>query len=249
VDHVLHDLQPVGALHQRGKLGADFALTRCGHFMVVHFDRNAHLLEQQAHLGTHVLEGVDRGHGEVAALHARPMAQVAAFEFLAGAPGRFFGVDLDRAARHVDVPGDRVENEELGLGTEETGVAHAAGLQIGLGALGERTRIARITLAVGRLDDVAAQQQGGLFAERIHVGRGRVRHQQHVGGFDAFPAGDRRTVERVTADELVLVKVADGHRHVLLFATRIGETEVDKLDLVVRHHFHDVFGARHSELS
>jgi hypothetical protein len=125
VDHVLLQLQPVGALHQRAELGADLVLAGVGHFVVVHLDRDAQRLEDQAHLGAHVLEAVDRRHREVAALDARAVAHVAAFEVLAGVPGRLFGVDLDEAARHVDVPAHAVEDEELGLGAEVGGVADA----------------------------------------------------------------------------------------------------------------------------
>ena len=56
VDHVLHALNPVGALHQRRKLGADFALSRCGDFVVMYFHFDADFFECQTHRRTHVLE-------------------------------------------------------------------------------------------------------------------------------------------------------------------------------------------------
>ncbi len=159
---------------------------------------------------------------------------------LARVPGSFLGVDLDERALHAHVPANRVEDEEFGFRTEVGGVAHASGLHVGLGALGQRTRIALVGLAIARLDDVAGQDQRRLFEERVDVGRVRVRHQLHVRRFDALPAGDRRTVERMAGDELVFVEVRDRHGNVLFLATGIGETEVNELDFVFLHQLHHV---------
>jgi hypothetical protein len=133
-----------------------------------------------------------------------------------------------------------VEDEELGLGAEVGGVAQAGRLHVGLGALGQRARVALVGLAVARLDDVAAQEQRRLLVERVDVGRVGVGHQQHVRGLDALPAGDRRAVEGVAGTELVLVEVRHRHRHVLFLAAGVGEAEVDELDFVVLHHLHHV---------
>jgi hypothetical protein len=208
--------------------------------MVVNFDRDAHLLEDQRHFRAHVLALVDRGHGEVAALDGRTVALVAVLVVLARVPGGFLGVDLDRAALHAHVPLDGVEDEEFGFRAEVGGVAHAGGLHVGLGALGQRTRVALVGLAIAGLDDVAGQDQRGFFEERVDVGRVRVRHQLHVRRFDALPAGDRRAVERVAGDELVFVEVRDRHGNVLFLATGIGETEVNELDFVFLHQLHHV---------
>jgi hypothetical protein len=91
VDHVLLQLQPVGALDQRAELGADFHLAGVGHLVVVHLDRDAQRFEDQAHLGAQVLAAVHRGHREVATLDGRAEAAVAVFVFLARVPGGFFG--------------------------------------------------------------------------------------------------------------------------------------------------------------
>ena len=244
VDDVLQDLQPVAALDQRREAGADLALPGGGDLVVVHLDLDAHLLEREAHRGADVLQRVDRGHREVAALHRRPVAQVAALELVGRGPGRFLGEDLAVAARHVDVPLDGVEDEELGLGTEVGDVAEAGGLEVGLGALGERARVALVALAVGRLHDVAGDVDGRLVHEGIDDGRVRIRHQQHVGGLDALPSGDRRAVERVARLELVDAEVLRRHRDVLLLAARVGETEIDELDVLLLEHLEDVGAGR-----
>jgi hypothetical protein len=111
-------------------------------------------------------------------------------------------------AGHVGVPGDGVEDEEFGFRAEVGGVAQAGGLQVGLGALGDGTRAAVVALAGVGLDDVAGQDEGGLIHEGVDVGGVRVRHQQHVGGLDALPAGDGGAVEGMAVLELVIVEVA-----------------------------------------
>ena len=84
MDHVFKNLQPVGALHERAELRADFVLTSACHFVMVHFDRHTHLLKDQAHFAAHILEAIDRGHGKIAALDGGPMGEVAAFKFASG---------------------------------------------------------------------------------------------------------------------------------------------------------------------
>ena len=210
------------------------------HFVVEHFDRDAQRLQDQRDLGAQVLRAVDRGHGEIAALDGGAVAFVAPFDLLAGVPRRFVFVDLDEGPRGVGAPAHVVENEELGLRPEEGGIAQARCLQVGLGALGDRARIAVISLAVPRLQHVAGQEDGGLFEERVDVGRVRIGHQQHVGSFDALPAGDGRTVEGMAGDEFVFVEVRNGDGDVLFFSAGVGEAEVDKLDFVLLHHLHHV---------
>ena len=196
--------------------------------------------EDQAHLRAHVLERIDRRRREVAALDGGPIAGVAVLVFLAGVPGGLFGFDLREAARHVVAPAHAVEDEELGFRAEVGGVAQAGGLHVGLGALGQRARVALVGLAVAGLDHVAGQEQRRLFEEGVDVGGVRVGHELHVRGFDALPAGDRRAVEGVAMGELVFVEVRDRHRDVLLLAAGVGKTEVNELDLVVLHHLHHV---------
>jgi hypothetical protein len=217
--------------------------------MVMHFHRHTHLLENQAHLGAHVLQRIHRRNREVAAFDGRPVPAVAAFEPLVGGPGGFLGIDLNGASRHVHMPGDRVEDEEFRFGAEVSDIADAAGLQVGFGPLGQGPRVALIAFPVAWLDYIATHDERGLFAERIHHRGARIRHQLHVGGLDPLPAGDRRAVERMTVAELVFIEVRCRHRDVLLLALGIGEAEIDELDLVVGDLLHDVFGSCHSLLS
>ncbi|MNN33476.1 hypothetical protein D3C81_1472380 [compost metagenome] len=83
-----------------------------------------------------------------------------------------------------------------------------------------------------RLDDVADQDQGRLFGERVEHGGAVVRQQDHVGGFDALPAVEGGTVEHLAHIEEVFVGIACRHGDVVLTALDIGEAEVDPLRVV-----------------
>ena len=189
--HVLQDLGPVSALNECAETGADFVLACASDFVVEHFNRNAKAFQNQRHFGAHVLRAVHRRHGEVAAFDGRTVAAVAAFELGARIPGGFVFFNLEEGARHVGVPAHVVEDEELWLGAEVSGVAQAGGLEVSLGALRDGARVAVVGLAVAGLNDVAAHEERGFFKERVDVGRVGVRHQLHVGGFNAFPACNR----------------------------------------------------------
>jgi len=245
VHHVLQGLRPVGATHQRAELGADFALAGGGDFVVMHFDRHADGLQRQHHGGADVVEAIDRGNREVAALDARTVADVAAFELLARSPRRFFRGHLDVGAGHVDGPFDGVENEEFRFRPEVGGVADAGALEISLGALGDGARVAVVALAVGRFDDVAGQHQRGFVVERVDEGGFRVGEQNHVGGLNAFPARDRRAVEHVAVLENFFLEGDDGHADVLFLATGVGETVVDEANLVFLDQLRDVLRGSH----
>ena len=136
-DRVLEDLIPVGALDQGVELGADLVLPRGRHFVVEHLHFDALFFQRQRYRVTNVLQLVDGRHGKVAALDARTVAHVAAFVFLARGPRGFFGFDFDAAAGHVRVPGDGIENEKFGFGSEVSGVPEAGRLEVGLGPLRE----------------------------------------------------------------------------------------------------------------
>ena len=142
---------------------------------------------------------------------------------MAGRPGSFFRIDLDGAAGHVDLPLHGVKNEEFGFRTEVGGVADAGGLQISLGALGDGARVAVIAFAVGWLDHVAGHHDGGFVEERVDVDGIGIRHQQHVGSLNAFPAGDGGTVESMAFFKLVGIEVGNRHAHVLFLTTGVGE--------------------------
>src|SRR5690606_29210777 len=109
------------------ELGADFQLALACNLVVMHFNGNALLLEQQAHFGAHILETIYRGYRHISAFQARPMSLVAAIHVDGAGPRGFVGLDLDETTRHVVIPGNSVKDKEFRLGTEVSGIAQAAG--------------------------------------------------------------------------------------------------------------------------
>jgi hypothetical protein len=101
---------------------------------------------------------IDRRDGEVAALGARAVAQVAAFIFLAGVGRQLDIVDREARAGIAVLEAHVVEHEELGFGPTIDGVADAGGLEVGFGALGGGARVAAVEFAGRRLDDVAVDR-------------------------------------------------------------------------------------------
>jgi len=241
LDDVLHAQQFVGLLHQGAELGADLALAGSGHFVVLHFHFDADLFQGLAHFRAQVVQRVGRRHGEIPALHRRTVAAVGAVVLVTGAPRGFFGIDLEEGVAHVVGEADRVEDEELRLRAEEGLLGDAGGLQVGLGALGDAARAAAIRLHGGRVEDVAADDQGRVGVERIDVGAGRVREQDHVRFVDAFPAGDRAAIEHLAFFKQR--RLHDAHREgdVLFDTAHVDETQVDELDLVVLDQLLNVF--------
>mgnify|MGYP003694732543 CR=1 FL=1 len=119
------DLHPVGARDQRRVLGPDLVLAGRSDFVVdaLPLPRPAPPSARQI-AGADVLQRVDRRHREVAALDRRTMALVAAFQIVRSSDhGASSETIRTERPGHVDVPRHRVEDEELGLGTEVRGVA------------------------------------------------------------------------------------------------------------------------------
>ena len=237
---ILEDLQGIGAFGQGVELGADFALARGGHLVMVHFDFHAHPFHGHAHGGTEILQRVHRRHGEIAALDTRTVADVAFLVGLAGIPVAFGGVDLVGRAAHADTPAHVVEDEKFRFRAEIGGITDAGGGEISLGAFGKRAGIALIALAGGRFDNIAAEDHGGLFEKRVHDrGRG-IGHEDHVGFVDTFPARDRRPIKHLTDLKNLGVYRTDRVGDMLFLTARIGKPQVNELDLLVFYHFHDV---------
>ena len=232
VDHVLEFLNLIGLLDQGVELDADLVLAGVRHFVVVNFDFLTDGFQGVAHGSTDIVEAVDRRDREVAALQTRTVTQVAAFRRGIGRPGTFFGRDLEHGTVHLVLPVHFVEDEEFRLRTEEGGVAQTGGLQEFLGTLGDGTRVALIALHGGRLDDVTAQHQGGVFGERVEEGSAVVRHQDHVGFVDALPTFDGGTIEHLAVLEEFLIHCTRRDGDVLLLALGVGEAQINPLDFV-----------------
>ena len=92
--------------------------------MVMNLHRNAHLLENQAHLRANILERVHWWHWKIAPLHRRPMSEITTLVFDSSRPAGFLGFDFHTAARHIDRPGDPIKNKEFGLWPKVRCITH-----------------------------------------------------------------------------------------------------------------------------
>ena len=233
VHAVLEDLHFVSLAHQGVEGNTDFALTGGCHFVVMDFDLEAHFFHRQAHRRANVVQRIDRRHREVTALDAGTVTDVAIFIYLDRAPRGFLGIDLVRAMTHFSRPLDVVEDEKFVLGAEVGGVGDAGGLQVSLGAQRDRARVAFVTFAGGRLDDVTGDVDRGLVGKRIERRGFRVGHQDHVGFVDPFPAGDRGAVEHLALGKGFLFELAGRDRDVLLLSLGIGKAKIDEFNAVL----------------
>ncbi len=130
MDHVLVDLHLVGAGDQRVELDAEFVL-RCRHFVMVLFDNHAHFAEDRQHLGAHVLEAVDRRHGEIAALDARTVTEVSGFVIGIVVGWQLGGVEFEAGVIRIRLVLHVVEDEEFRLRANKDRVADTRCLKIG----------------------------------------------------------------------------------------------------------------------
>ncbi len=187
---VLENLYFVSLAGQGVGANADFTLAGSTDFGVVYFNFQAHGFHGGTHGATQVVQAVHRRNREVAAFNARAVTDVVAVEIFAGYPGGFLRVDMVRSALHVYIPLHGIKHEELRLRAEQRAIGDAGGLQVFLGTASNGTRVTLITLHGRRLYDVAGDVDSGFFGEGIKNGGFVVRHQDHVGFVDAFPARD-----------------------------------------------------------
>jgi len=200
---------------------------------VVNFDFETHLGHRSTHRGTDIVQGVHGRNGEVPAFDAGAVTDVATVKAVVGCPGSLFGVDGVAGAGDVSVPLHVVKHEEFGFGAEEGRVPDARGREVFLGALGDGAGIALVALHGGGLHDVAAHDNRGVIGEGVDDRRAVIRHEDHVGLVDAFPASDGRAIEHFAILEEIFVDFAHGEGYVLLLTTAIGEAQV--------HPFHIIF--------
>ena len=244
LNHIFHVLGLVGAFDQSGKARADFHLAAGTDFAVVDFDFDAEFFQNVYHRGAQVLSRVNWGDGSVTAFDGRAVAGVLTVHMQAACPCAAFGRDFVTGFVHIGFKFYAVEDEEFGFGAEIGGVADAGRFQIGFGSACDRARVAVVTLTVGRVDDVAGNDNGNIIIKRIDEGCRRIRAQLHIGSLNAFPAADGRTVKRLTVFKpLFGVFQHDARRHgkVVLLAFGIGKAQIDKVGFAFFNQFYSVF--------
>ena len=222
----------------------DLLLTGAGHLVVGALQLQADLLQVGDHVVAQVLVVVARRNREVALLDAVLEADVRGavlFGVDAGVPRSLNGVDLVEGALHGVLVAHLVEDEELGFGSEGSGVGDAGGLQVGFGLAGDLARVAGVRLVGQRVDDGEGHVEGLVLAERVDEGGRDIRDQLHVGLVDGLETLYGRTIERHTVGEGVVNEFAGRDGEVLLNADQIGETHGDVLDAFLVDQCFDLF--------
>ena len=123
------------------------------------------------------------------------------------------------------------EDEEFRLRPHEGFVADPRLFQVGLGATGNETRVARVRLACDRVEDVADEDERRDLEDRIDERGGRVEHQQHVRLVDLFEAADRRPVEWDAVLEGVGLQDVGRDGEMLPDTGQVGEAKINHLDI------------------
>ena len=122
---------------------------------------------------------------------------------------------------------DVLEDEELGLWAEVSGIGDAALLEMSLSLARDIARIACVRRARhARLRDVADQAQRRIGGERVHDGGRGVGNQQHVALVDLLEAANARPVKPDALREDRFVEGAQRNTEMLPHAKDIGELEV-----------------------
>ena len=136
-----------------------------------------------------------------------------------------------------------VEDEVFKLGTEIGLIADAGATEIGLRFLGDMARIPTIGLAGDRIGNVADQDEGRRFRERVPKRRGRIGMDQHVAFLDLLESPDRRAVEADPVGEAAGVEGSRRHGKVLPEARNVGEAKIDHFDRFVPDDLEYVVGS------
>ena len=232
VNNVFQHLNFVSFLNQGVEFNADFVLVSRCHFVVVYFNVQTNRHHGVTHSSTDVVRAVHWRNREVTTFNTWTVTQVTTFHHSFSVPGTFFRVDLVERTTHVRAPANVVKDEEFWFRTEECSITQTSRLQEFFSALGHRTRITLIALHGGRLNDVATQNQSCVFSERVQEWRSVVRHQNHVGFVNAFPTGNRGTIEHLTYFEELFFYFRCRDSNVLLFTLGVSEAQVYPLHVI-----------------
>lgn len=209
--------------------------------MVVSFNDQAHLFHHQTHGRAQILCGVDRWNREVTAFHCRTVTFVTAFVFGTGVPCAFDVINSDVRTGDGTAEADIVEQEEFWFWSEQHGIGDASGAQVLFSAFCDRARVTVIALQRAWFQDIAADDQGGFFVERVNNSGSRVRHQHHVGFVDTFPATNRGAIKHFAFFEEFGINLMGRDSDVLLFTFSIGEAQINKLHFMFIQHRQNVF--------
>ena len=245
LDDVLEGLQVIRSVQQGVELVVDLLLSTGADLVVEALELVLGGHEVLHHRIADLTGLVDRRDREVTTLDRGLVTQVrGAVEVgvLAAVPPALFGIDLVEGV--VDVGGvlHLVEEVELRLQAEVTGVGDAGGCEILLGLTGDIARITGERLAGEGVMDEELDVQGLRLPERVDLRGRQVREKIHVGLVDGGEASDGGTVESQTVGDGVLIERGGGDCEVLFHTRDVGEPDVNELDVLVLDELRDLFG-------
>ncbi len=209
----------------------DFSLTGGRDLVMVYLDGNPGRLEVHDHLAAQVLIFVARSDREIAALRLDPVAVTD----LIGIGVGIEGFDAEPVVIRIGAERDAVEYEELRFRAHVDGIGDPGTFQERLCPLGYPTRILAVEFAADRIGNIGHDDQRLVGGERIDEGRGRVRQEDHVGGFDRLESLNRRAVKAETLVEGVGFEAARRQTEVLPASGDIGKADIDKVDGLSRN--------------
>ncbi len=169
------------------------------------------------------------------------MTFVAAFVFGGGVPCAFDIIDSNVRTGSGRTKTDVVEQEELWLWPEQNGVCDAGGAQVLFSAFSDRAWVAVVALQGAWLEDIATDDQGRFFEERVNERSRCVRHQNHVRFVNTFPATNRGAVKHFAFFKEFGIHLMSRNSDVLFFAFSIGEAQINKLYFMFVQHRQNVF--------
>ena len=180
VNHIFVDLNFVRFFGHGVEAGRDFVLTSSRYFVVMRFNDQAHFFHDQTHGRTDVLRRIYRRNREVTAFHARTVTFVTTFVFGGGVPCAFDIIDSHVGTGNGCAETDVVKQEELWLWPEQNGICDAGRTQVLFSAFSDGARVAVVALQRTGFEDIATDDQGRLFIERVDECCRRIWHQNHV---------------------------------------------------------------------
>src|SRR6185369_14343624 len=160
-------------------------------------------------------------------------------------PDAFLAVDRIKSPVALVIKLHVVEDEKFGLWSEGRRLSKTRVPEVLLASLSNAPRIASVSFLGAGLSDGAGQRESRHGAEGVDESGGRVRHGQHVGSFDRFPAADGRPVEAKTVLEDFQGQFADRHAEMLPGAKGVDEFHIHHPGSLLAGHLHYAFGITH----
>ena len=243
LDDVLEILNVIGRVQQGVEAVVDLLLAAGAHLVVEALQLEPGLLQVLRHLVAQLDRLVVRCDGEIAALQAVLVAQIAEAirrGLRAAVPPALVGINRVELCVRVRLVAHRIEDVELGLRAEVAGIGDVRRDQVLLGLARDVARIAGERLQGERIVDEELHVQRLGRAELVDARSLHIRQKGHVGFFDSGKSTNRRTVESEAFLRSVLGELGGRDGEVVLAAGDVREPDIDELHVFIGDEFDDV---------